>query len=328
MRRFPCPATVSLLCALGLALGCRTPRPDELGGWTDVPTVEVAAPDAGGEVPRDPTRARLATYNVHRLFDAVCDSGRCAPGDFEALPSPAQFEAQAERVARAIALLDADVVCLQEVENQAALDRVHAHLGSAFPTAVMGETGAPASVDVALVARDPVLEVVRHRAARLQRPDGSPTLFARELLEVHLDHGGRRVVVLCAHFRSMVNDDPGRRVAEAEGARVRVEAAAMAHPDAVVALAGDLNDDPGSPPLDALEAQGGLVRATLGRDPADVATYVYQGVPRMLDHILFAPGAAGRPVPGTVQVHWDRWHQTGWGRSDHAALSVVVTWGG
>jgi endonuclease/exonuclease/phosphatase family metal-dependent hydrolase len=319
---------VMLACALA---GCRTPRPDELGPLQDVPTTEVSAPDAPDvadvTAPRDPTRVRLATYNVHRLFDAVCDSGRCAPGDFEALPSPAAFEAQADRIARAIALLDADAVCLQEVENQAALDRVHAHLGAAFPTAVLGETGAPASVDVAVVARDPVLEVVRHRAARLQRPDGSPTLFARELLEVHLDHAGRRVVLVCAHFRSMVNDDPGRREAEAAGARVRVEAAAQMHPDAVVALAGDLNDDPGSPPLTALESGGGLVRVTQGRDASEVATYVYQGTTRMLDHILVPTALAPRVVPEDVQVHWDRWQRTGWGASDHAALSAVLRLG-
>jgi len=291
----------------------------------DVPAVEIGPPDTG--TPRDPSRTRLATYNVHRLFDAACDSGRCNPGDFELLPSPAAFEAQALQVARAITQLDADAVCLQEVENQAALDRVQHYLGSTFPTAVMGETGAPASVDVALVSRDPVLEVVRHRAARLQRPDGSPTLFARELLEVHLDHGGHRVVVVCAHFRSMVNDDPGRRVAEAEGARVRLEAAARAHPDAVVALAGDLNDDPGSPPLEALEGDNGLVRVTRGRALGDVATYVYQGAPRMLDHILVTPGSVGRIEEDTVQVHWDRWQQTGWGGSDHAALSVVMRLG-
>lgn len=305
--------------------GCRTPRPDEVGPLPDVPAPEAMPPSV--PAPRDPARVRLATYNVHRLFDAVCDSGRCAPGDFEALPDRDGFEAQAERIARAIALLDADAVCLQEVENQAALDRVRGHLGAAFPTAVLGETGAPASVDVAVVSRDPVLAVERHRATRLQRPDGSPTLFARELLEVHLDHAGRRVVLLCAHFRSMVDDDPGRREAEAAGARVRVEAATTAHPDAVVALAGDLNDVPGSAPLTALESDGGLVRVTLGRDPAEVATYVYQGATRMLDHILVPAALASRVEPDSVRAHWDRWQRTGWGASDHAALSAVLRLG-
>ena len=95
----------------------------------------------------------------------------------------------------------------------------------------------------------------------LTRPDGSTTTFSRELLEVHVTKAGRAIIFFAAHFRSKSNDDPGRRLAEAQATRRIVDAVAAANPRALVVLGGDLNDTPGSPPLDALTGNGGLLRA-------------------------------------------------------------------
>jgi endonuclease/exonuclease/phosphatase family metal-dependent hydrolase len=247
-------------------------------------------------------RVRVATFNTHRFFDTVCQSGQCAPGDYEVQPNQATFDARARALAGAISTFDADVVSLQEVETQACLDALLADLGAPW-TGVLGEIGDPASVDVAVLSRTPIEQVVLHRAsAPLLRPDGSNTIFSRELPEVHVHVRGVEVILFAAHFRSKVSDDPGRRLAEAQKSRVLVEAVAAAHPSALVVLAGDLNDTPGSPPIDALTLDGGLTRVAEDLPVALQATYVYNGVGDAIDHVLQAASAGVQPVPRSSQV--------------------------
>src|SRR4051812_14702781 len=82
-------------------------------------------------------RLRVATFNVHRFFDTVCESGACGPGDYEALASPQQLDARAAELAGAIRALEADVISLQEIETQACLDALLAHIADAMPYGVL-----------------------------------------------------------------------------------------------------------------------------------------------------------------------------------------------
>ena len=129
---------------------------------------------------------------------------------------------------------------------------------------------------------------------------------------------GRAVVVFTSHFRSKVDDDPGRRLAEGQAAAAIVSAKARDLPRALVVLGGDLNDVPGSPPLEVLEDLGGLLRVASDLDPADAATYVWRGDPLELDHIFLAPGPSVAYVPGSARVARDA--SGGYRGSDHAAL--------
>jgi uncharacterized protein len=274
----------------------------------------------GTDAPRTEGRVRVATFNVQRFFDTVCQSGSCAPGDYEALATPQQLDARAAQLATAIRALEADVVSLQEIETQACLDALLARVGDVLPHGVLGEINTAASVDVAVLSKTPLDMVLRHRATeRLTLPNGTITSFSRELLEVHVRAGGAKVVVFATHFRSKVNDDPARRLAEAQVSSRVVGARAASEPDALVVLGGDLNDTPGSPPLDALTVGGGLIRVADDLPPAEQATYVYQGNGQSIDHLLLAPGAAAMRVPRSSRVWRDG--TTGYGGSDHRALT-------
>ena len=327
------PLRLLLACA-SVAAGCRTPIPsdtpapyDAAVDALDAPALAEASADVAPDLPSaGPTRLRVATFNVHRFFDTTCDTGRCAAGDYEALPSPEAFAQRADEIARAIERLDVDVVFLQEVETAASLRAISERLGAAWPTSALGEIGTPASVDVAVVARDPLRAVRTHRERVLHRPDGSSTVFSRELLEVELDHAGRPVIVFAAHLRSMVDDDPGRRLAEAQAAREIIGARATERPEALLLLGGDLNDVPGSPTLAALESDGGLERATAGRSDEVIATYLFQGAALALDHVFRARDGAGALVPAEVEVRWDAQPARGYGGSDHASLRAVYRW--
>lgn len=269
--------------------------------------------------PPDPSDLSIATFNVRLFFDPVCDSGKCGPGDFEEVPTPSQFEFKADTIVEGIVGMQADVVILQEVETRTCLDALTQRLGDAYPTAILAESGYAASIDVAVLARFPLVEVRRHADVPLQRPSGGLTWFSREFLEVHLDAEGHRLIVFAAHFKSKVDDDPERRLAEATRAREIIDAAAAANPDALIVLGGDLNDTPGSPPLQALLADGAMTRVAEELVPDDW-TYSYQGARQAIDHLLVSTVAiGGQHHPGSTQV-FRGGSGAGYGGSDHSAL--------
>ncbi|MEW5740953.1 MAG: endonuclease/exonuclease/phosphatase family protein [Myxococcota bacterium] len=246
-------------------------------------------PDAGVDAGLPAVSLRLGTFNTRLFFDTTCQSGMCGPADFEQAPTQAEFDARADAISGVLRDLSVDVAVLQEVETQASLDALASRLSGVFDSSVLGEIGTAGSVDVAVLARGDVERVVTHRdTTPLFRPDGSRTVFSREFLEVHLRIDGVPVIVFAAHFRSKVQDDPGRRLAEAQAARDLVTRAAAAAPGVLVVLAGDLNDTPGSPPLDALEGNGGLLRVAKDLPPAEQATYVFNGSGEAIDHLLEA----------------------------------------
>ncbi|MCA9541068.1 MAG: endonuclease/exonuclease/phosphatase family protein [Myxococcales bacterium] len=261
----------------------------------------------------------VATFNVKRFFDTVCDSGRCTADDYEHVYAESEFEAKADLVAYGIERLDADVVLLQEVESVACLDALKSRLADRYPVAVLGELGYAASLDVAVLGRDRILATRRHADHRIPLMNGGTTTFSREVLEVHLEVDGRRVIAIAAHFKAKNNDDPERRLAEGMAARQIILDAAAAHPEALVVFGGDLNDTPGSPPIDALEGDGDLLRVAseLGDD---AATYIWGDDAQAIDHIYLAQPASGDYVSGTAEVVRDG---RGLARSDHAGLRAT-----
>lgn len=270
-----------------------------------------------GPTPPEPEpgpRVRISTFNVHRFFDTVCDSGDCGEGAFEALPSQAQFDARADELILAIEALDADVILLQEIESQACLDALLSRSEGRL-NGQLGEVGFAGSLDVAVLARVQMLGVQGYRPT-LQLADGRTSVFSRALLEARFVIEGAPVIVFVAHFRSKVNDDPLRRLAEAEFSAELALLRAAELPEALVVFGGDLNDTPGSPPLDALEERG-LVRvaAELG---AGAATFIFQGAPQAIDHLMLVPGAGGEYVAGSASVIEPG--GAGYASSDHSAL--------
>lgn len=265
--------------------------------------------------------ARVATFNVKRFFDTVCDSGTCGFGEYEELPTMGEVDARATQIADAIRALDADVISLQEIETQACLDALLVRLGDTMPYGVLGETDVAASVDVAVLSKTPLDLVVGHRERLpLQLPNGASSTFSRELLEVHVRVGATPLVMFAAHFKAKSNDDPPRRLAEAQATAYVMNEVAAQRPGTLVVLGGDLNDTPGSPPLDALTIEGGLVRLADDLSVDEQATYIFNGRRQAIDHLLVAPNtAAVRRIPRSTQV-W-RSATGGYGGSDHFALT-------
>lgn len=250
---------------------------------------------------------RIATWNVHDLFDA--EDRLLPPGERDTVLAPAAAEAKLAAVARVLARLDADVVILQEVENAAVLEELAARVG--YAEARLVEAGDPRGIDVAALTRLPVLAYVSHAGDR----DADGLVWPRDCTELHVDAGGRRLVLLGSHFSSPLSDDGTRRQRQAR--RMRAIADALASAGLAVVAGGDLNDEPGSPALDPLLGDGAWV--SVGAGLPDGWTWSGGRARRVIDHLMVAQGGPIAPLAVEVLAGADVA-----GASDHRPVAIDV----
>ncbi len=245
-------------------------------------------------------RVRICCWNLHNLFDSVDDS--YADKVFSADEVESALSARAE----VIRSWNADVVGVEEVENRALLERLAAHVGGVKYALLVEGNDKQRGIDVGLLTRLPVVGYKTHRDDVLT----GGVRYSRDCLEVHL--GGKLpFVVLVNHFKSKLGNSDEKRRAQAEGV-----AALVSRLGPYVAVIGDLNDGPGSWPLEPLaflrDPFGGLTLEAR-------ATHVHRGKPGVLDHILLTPALYRYVVPGSAKVYRGKDVQAA---SDHGALRV------
>lgn len=146
-------------------------------------------------------------------------------------------------------------------------------------------------------------------------PDGN-RLFSRPPLGVHLWMRGNdlddprvEIVLLINHWKSKVEDRPGAEVTEPRRGEQANFVAHLAnqlsqeHTGAIVIVTGDLNDTPGSLPIETLR-RAGFENLLLRLDREGRYTYIYQGISQPLDTILVRP-AFGLAVTQVVIFHYN-----------------------
>ena len=183
---------------------------------------------------------RVATLNTQFLFDGLGDEGQA---DFPAKGDPKKAQEHRGRIGDIIRMLDADVVMLQEVENERVVRRLVdeslAELG--YEVYFVEGYDTFTGQDVALLSRLPVENIGRtdDRVA-VGRPGSSygvsKNLYAR------MNLGSVPVTLIGLHFLARPDDRSrkNRREAQAEVIRRLVEQE-HALGRAVIVL-GDLND--------------------------------------------------------------------------------------
>jgi endonuclease/exonuclease/phosphatase family metal-dependent hydrolase len=212
-------------------------------------------PPAAGTSVRPAAVVRVATWNVHDLFDET--DRLVPPGARDEVPDGDAVEAKLSRLAAVLARLDADVVLLQEVENRAVLERLAAR--AAYPEARLVEGDDPRGIDVAALSRLPLEAYVSHLG---ERDAAGRPLFPRDCVEIHARAAARPVVVVGSHFSSALSDDGTRREAQAARLREIADEVRAVRPSALVVAGGDLNDGPASLPLAPLLADGAWIDPT------------------------------------------------------------------
>ena len=262
---------------------------------------------------------------------------------------------------------DADVVALQEVGSAELVAAVASRTDRSRPYGEPVVGGADArGIRCALLSRIGILDARVHAADSLAFPvfrDGDPSPFgARIPLRRGVVHGRvlapglGEVDVLVAHFKSSLpvalRDADGAEIVPAD-ARARAEGALRsvvwraaealyvrglvddvldANPGARVAVAGDLNDVPGSLVLRLLssDGEGALLDCARGVAAAERFSALHEGRPIQIDHVLATDSLFGRVTSarflnaalrdhGVFEVGGDEAPTVD---SDHAALVV------
>ncbi len=280
----------------------------------------------------------ITTYNVENLFDLVDTPGKDDIGTGGA-ETPEELETQLTKLTRAFVdeLLTPAIVIVQEVENQAILqelgDRINAEAGTSY-VATSFETSDGRGIEVGFLwdaDRVDLLDAFQLDDSIV--PDVS-TWFGpsspspgREPLVGVFDIGGETVTIVGNHLKSKRGDDPlfgvnwppirtseVQRKGQARVVRSYVDLVLDADPEALVIVAGDMNDfqfaEPGEGadhPLAILEGGPGQVPLTnliFEEKRAERWTFLFDGNSQVLDHFLVSPELAER-VEAVDILHFD-----------------------
>ena len=167
--------------------------------------------------------ARLATFNVENLFarfkfnkginaqDAIKGGWTAEQTSFD-LASP-----EAKTITgKAILETEADIICLQEVENLDALKRFRTrYLGGskAYRFALEIDGNDPRFIDVAVLSKHPIV----HARSYAHLREGRSALFSRDCLEVDVLVDSEPLTLFVQHYKSMMggrSETRARRVVQ------------------------------------------------------------------------------------------------------------------
>lgn len=152
---------------------------------------------------------RVATFNVENLFARYRFRGASTPvsaDGFTINKTAFKINNQTEKkiTAAAIRSVNADILCLQEVENLEVLDRFNTKYLQRmnYTHRLVIDSHDPRRIDVGILSRYPFSSIRTHRHERNQANTGWK--FSRDCLEVIVDIDGTPLHLYVNHFKSMI----------------------------------------------------------------------------------------------------------------------------
>lgn len=290
----------------------------------------------------DPTESTSPIYRIQRSTDGTLIKPKSDVG--------------VAALAGRIGAMDADVVCVQEVENLDALRAFNrTNLADPYRYEVLVEGNDPRFIDVGILSKFPVANVTSHRF-EVHPDDPAMPIFGRDLLEVDVltpNRSRKLLTVYVNHLKSKFVrfDDPDpvatqaandlRRRRQAETVRRVVDA--RTRPNSRFVILGDMNDGPASdtlaPMVDGLV--DGLADPVESRTAPNVSNpddtppgprwthrFSVSGAPdhyELIDQIWLSP-ALGHKLDHAQIERRPRWTATSQGvGTDHDAAWVRLT---
>lgn len=196
--------------------------------------------------------------------------------------------------ARVIEAVDADVICINEVESRPVLDSFNSdRLNRRYPYNILIDCKSdPRGIDVGIYSKHPIGAV---RTNIFATGGDGKSIFSRDCLEVEILTDNGSVHLLANHLKSKYRGGDDRRKAQAtEVRRILGERYDLANQRVVVL--GDLNDTPESDPLSPLLSLPGLtdvLASPAGPAAGSRWTYRFRDDFNQIDYILAsAPLAA------------------------------------
>lgn len=257
--------------------------------------------------PKGAGTIRLATYNIENLFDE--DDDPKIAGNVDDLGQTKPLE-QRRAAAAAIRALDADVLCLEEVESEAALRWFRdQHLqGMGYDHIASLDAGDGRGIEQSVLSRFPIKTVKNWVGTKLDaprpekdggRPDpraGEPMKFARSPLfvevEVPADKAGGKTYTLSLivlHHKSGKNFN-SQREAEARKVVEFYKDLEKEHAGRNIAICGDFNATPDAKSIKTY-LDAGLIDAFADRSKAESSdrSWMTHASDRVFDYIFVSP---------------------------------------
>lgn len=307
LRSLPAVPVLLLVCLLA---GC---------GGGDVPAEVQRAPEAAATAAGDSGTLSVATFNL--MFFGDDDSRNDAQyGEFGRNVRRGT-EALADRLA---ALVDADIIAVQEIENRAALELFIAALQRRYPdrtyAGFIDDTDLPQ--DLALVWNEKKVRASRprqidRRFRYIGEEDGRRTTFARLPITADFVADGKTFALLVVHLKAAQRRDGDvadrRRTAECQGLLDWLDAQQGTAAGGHCLVLGDFNDQHGSDyaestltPLLQAERAGRLRFLTAPFLPPThytvSGTFRGRTFYRIIDHIIVPQALAEHYVAGSCRI--------------------------
>ncbi|MEY2714670.1 MAG: hypothetical protein RIT24_1013 [Planctomycetota bacterium] len=298
---------------------------------------------------------RLAAYNVENLFDHVDDPA--LSGEFDDMKEPTSDE-RCKALAKVIREIDADVLCLEEVESRECLAWFNeTYLGDRkYPYIASIDAGYNRGVEQSVMSRIPIEsarvfmgedrvisdmlprctpdEAKRLKGEWSPPSKGSVEVFQRSPLRVDLkSKDGYELTVFVVHFKAGGRDFAQHRELEALQVEAFVGDVLAANSDANIAVVGDYNATPGDMAAKVIRWRDGFASAYDWRadKKAEARRYQTHASERAIDYILMSSGMAADCVeqsfvvwgtPQRPKQDWSKYPYPPGYASDHCALTI------
>ncbi|MEW5975091.1 MAG: endonuclease/exonuclease/phosphatase family protein [Acidobacteriota bacterium] len=202
-------------------------------------------------------------------------------------------ETSTENTARVIREVQADILCLVEVESRPTLQRFNEVLLEAFKARfkynLLVDGNDQRGIDVGILSNYPIRSVRSHIHDTYKAANGRVyEIFSRDCAEYEVLLPQDKVCwVLCNHFKSKgygsQRSSDAKRARQAK--RVKQILSRFDLAQELVVVAGDLNDTPDSPPLQHLLQTNDLIDA-LGSPKLQGPRWTYQDGANQIDYLL------------------------------------------
>ncbi len=275
------------------------------------------------------TDIRIATYNTKNFFHAQHPQHPKKPRELREL-------------ARMVAKIDAQVIGLQEVENDASLVELNERLANPYPHGELVEGNSKRGINLGFLSRVP-LTLASHRqlvlkdeagqelhefadAHAAQAGQSAPLLFQRDLLLAQVEIGQFTVAVFNVHLKSRIENDWSSissddvRLAEARAVSNIVTRYKAQNPQHLAILLGDFNQRHDHASLAPIMSMGYFDPVSTELLPNNTQLSTHWSKPRdRIDFILLCDAARQRYVKGSATVHREAGARKA---SDHYPVSI------
>lgn len=243
-------------------------------------------------------KIRIATFNTENLFVRYkFREGRVSlatngftRNDFAFL----SYSGSSKKItAQAIKEVNADIICLQEVENMFALEKFNSQYLAKlkYKHRILIDSHDLRFIDVAFLSRYPINYIITYR--NLRNKKNTTWLFSRDCLELEFKINGKELILYGNHFKSMMggrDNTKERRLEQVEKvAEIITEKWKPKNYDGNFIVLGDFNDYIDSnTSLNPLINHEGLANTTENMNEEQSWTHFWAGGNeyRQLDYIL------------------------------------------